>query len=133
MQKHVNIVDLVKSFPTNIFLQIWRRYSKERALYNLIIWMKNQGKARYRTFQLRRFGDRKIGKIDEVLTLRKFCFYKYSYKTRPGGPMERISGFAHNCVDQKRVTCQLEKNVSSRIARYWKVERVEDCDRFRLA
>ena len=53
MQKHVNLVDLVKSFPTNIFLQIWRRYRRERALYSLIIWLKNQSKVRYRIVQLR--------------------------------------------------------------------------------
>ena len=69
MQKHVNLVDLVKSFPTNIFLQnitfsffsfiflssdflkIWRRYRRERALSSLLIWLKNQGKIRNRTFQ----------------------------------------------------------------------------------
>ena len=37
MQKHVNFVDLAKSFPTNSYLQNWLR---------------NQGKVRYRTFQL---------------------------------------------------------------------------------
>ena len=52
MQKHVNLVDLVKSFPTNIFLQIWRRYRRERALQSLRIWLKNPRKVRYRTFQL---------------------------------------------------------------------------------
>ena len=31
-KKHVNLVDLVKSFPTNIFCKIWRRYRTERAL-----------------------------------------------------------------------------------------------------
>ena len=53
MQKHVNLVDLVTSFPTHILLQIWRRYRRERALESLIIWMKNQMKVRHRTFQLR--------------------------------------------------------------------------------
>ena len=33
--------------------KIWRRYSRERALSSLIIWLKNQSKVRYRTFQLR--------------------------------------------------------------------------------
>ena len=31
MQKQVNLVDLVKSFPTSIYLQNRRRYSRERA------------------------------------------------------------------------------------------------------
>ena len=53
VQKHANLVDLVKSFPTHIFLQIWRRYRRERALESLISWLKNQMKVRHRTFQLR--------------------------------------------------------------------------------
>ena len=51
MQKHVNLVDLVKSFPT---CKIWRRCKRERALQSLIIWLRNQSKIRYRTFQLRK-------------------------------------------------------------------------------
>ena len=47
MQKHVNLVDLVKSFPTN--MKIWRRYRRERTLYSLLIWLKNPRKVRYRT------------------------------------------------------------------------------------
>ena len=35
MQKRVNLVDLVKSFQTSIYLQIWRRYSRERASQSL--------------------------------------------------------------------------------------------------
>ena len=31
MQKYVNLVDLVKSFPTSIYLKNRRRYSRERA------------------------------------------------------------------------------------------------------
>ena len=54
MQKHVNLVDLVKSFPTNIFLQnlasIQKRTSPIKfAHLNLL---KNQRMVRYRTFQL---------------------------------------------------------------------------------
>ena len=32
VQKHVNLADLVKSFPTSIYLQIRLRYSRERAI-----------------------------------------------------------------------------------------------------
>ena len=35
VQKYVHLVDLVKNFPTNIYLQIWRRYSRERASLSL--------------------------------------------------------------------------------------------------
>ena len=53
VQKHVNLVDLVKSFPTNIFLQslasIPRRTSRTKFDHGL----KNQSKVRYRTFELR--------------------------------------------------------------------------------
>ena len=54
MQKHVNLVDLVKSFPTNIFLQDLASIQQRTSLIQFDIWMKNQRKVRYRTFQLRR-------------------------------------------------------------------------------
>ena len=58
MQKHVNLVDLVKSFPTNIFLQnlasIQKRTSPIKLNCLLIkFWLENPRKVRHRTFQLR--------------------------------------------------------------------------------
>ena len=54
MQKHVNLVDLVKSFPTNIFLQnlasIQRRTSPIKFAH---LAEKSESKVRHRTFQLR--------------------------------------------------------------------------------
>ena len=35
VQKRVHLVDLVKSFRTNSYLRIWRRYSQERASLSL--------------------------------------------------------------------------------------------------
>ena len=55
MQKHVNLEDLVKSFPTNILLQNLASIQKRTSPVKLLIWLKNQGKVRYRTFQLRYF------------------------------------------------------------------------------
>ena len=60
MQKHVNLVDLVKSFPTNIYLQNLASIQKRTSPVKFaLIWLKNQGKVRYRTFQLRCSGDYK--------------------------------------------------------------------------
>ena len=52
VQKHVNLVDLVKSFPKNIFLQILASIQQRTSLIKFDIWLKNQSKIRYRTFQL---------------------------------------------------------------------------------
>ena len=41
-----------RAFHRIFCCKIWRRYRRERALKNLLIWLKNQGKVRYRTFQL---------------------------------------------------------------------------------
>ena len=53
MQKHVNLVDLVKSFPTNIFLQklasIHKRTSPLKFAH---LAEKSEIAVRYRTFQL---------------------------------------------------------------------------------
>ena len=59
MQKHVNLVDLVKSFPANIFLQnlaLVQQITRLIKIDHLEFqnWMKNRGKVRYRTFQLSR-------------------------------------------------------------------------------
>ena len=53
MQKHANLVDLVKSFPTKIFLQNLASIQKRTSPKSLIIWLRNKSKVRYRTFQLR--------------------------------------------------------------------------------
>ena len=59
VQKHVNIVDLVKSlnaFPTIIFSQNLASIQQRTSLIKFdhyLFWMKNQSKVRYRTFQLR--------------------------------------------------------------------------------
>ena len=53
MQKHVNLVDLVKSFPTNIFLQNLASIQKRTSLVKFYHLDENQSKVRYRTFQLR--------------------------------------------------------------------------------
>ena len=70
MQKHVNLVDLVKSFPTNIFLQNLASIQQRKSLVkfdHLESWMKNQSKVRDRTFQLRekhrRLQDRMEGRV----------------------------------------------------------------------
>ena len=56
MQKHENLVDLVKSFPTNIYLQNLASIQKRTSPISLLIWLKNQRMVRYRTFQLRYSG-----------------------------------------------------------------------------
>ena len=53
MQKHVNLVDLVKSFPTNIFLQNLASIQKRTSPIKFAHLAENQRKVRYRTFQLR--------------------------------------------------------------------------------
>ena len=53
MQKHVNLVDLVKSFPTNIFLQNLASIQKRTSLIKFDHLAENQSKVRYRIFQLR--------------------------------------------------------------------------------
>ena len=53
MQKHVNLVDLVKSFPTNIFLQNLASIQKRTSPLKLAHSDENQRKVRYRIFQLR--------------------------------------------------------------------------------
>ena len=53
MQKHVNLVDLVKSFPTNIFLQNLASIQKRTSPIKFAHLAENQSKIRYRTFQLR--------------------------------------------------------------------------------
>ena len=75
VQKHVNLVNLVKSFPTNIYYfpftcKMWRRYSRERALWSLIIWLKNQSKDQYRIFQLR------AGLRYKLCDERLHCFWR---------------------------------------------------------
>ena len=52
MQKHVNLVDLVKSFPTNIYLQNLASIQKRTSPVKFAQRLKNQGKVRYRTFRL---------------------------------------------------------------------------------
>ena len=42
MQKHVNLVDLVKSFPTNVFLQHLASKQQRTSLIKFDHWMKNQ-------------------------------------------------------------------------------------------
>ena len=54
MQKHVHLVDLVKSFPTNIFLQTLASIQQRTSLIKFDHLEKNQSLGRYRTFQLRR-------------------------------------------------------------------------------
>ena len=54
MQKHVNIVDLVKSFPTNIFLQNLASIQKRTGPIKFDhLAEKSESAVRYRTFQLR--------------------------------------------------------------------------------
>ena len=53
MQKHVNLVDLVKSFPTNIFLQNLASIQKRTSPIKFAdLAEKSERKVRYRTFQL---------------------------------------------------------------------------------
>ena len=52
MQKHVNLVDLVKSFPTNIFLQNLASMQKRTSPLKFD-HLAEQSKVWYRTFQLR--------------------------------------------------------------------------------
>ena len=61
MQKHANLVDLAKSFPTNIFLQNLASIQKRTSPLSLLIWLKNKRKVRHRTSQLRRFSGRADG------------------------------------------------------------------------
>ena len=53
MQKHVNLVDLVKSFPTNILLQNLASIQKRTSPLKFYHLAENQSKVRYRIFQLR--------------------------------------------------------------------------------
>ena len=54
MQKHVNLVDLVKSFPTNIYLQSLASIQKRTSPVKFAHLAEKSGIAvRYRTFQLR--------------------------------------------------------------------------------
>ena len=53
MQKHVNLVDLVKRFLTNIYLQKLASIQKRTSPVKFAHLAENQGKVRYRTFQLR--------------------------------------------------------------------------------
>ena len=53
MQKHVNLVDLVKSFPTNIFLQNLASLQKRTSPIKFDHLAENHIKVRYRSFQLR--------------------------------------------------------------------------------
>ena len=53
MQKHANLVDLVKSFPTNIFLQNLASIQKRTSPIKFDHLAENPSKVRYRTFQLR--------------------------------------------------------------------------------
>ena len=55
MQKHVNLVDLVKSFPTNIYLQNLASIQKRTSPVKFAHLAEKSGKVRYRTFQLRSF------------------------------------------------------------------------------
>ena len=57
MQKHVSLVDVVKSFPTNIFLQNLASIQQSTSLIkfdHLAEKSEKLFKVRYRTFQLRR-------------------------------------------------------------------------------
>ena len=52
MQKHVNLVDLVKSFPTNIYLQKLASIQKRTSPVKFAHVAEKSGSAlRYRTFQ----------------------------------------------------------------------------------
>ena len=53
VQKHVNLLDLAKSFPTNIFLQNLASIQKRTSLIRFDYWLENQSKVRYRIFQPR--------------------------------------------------------------------------------
>ena len=54
MQKHVNLVDLVKSFPTNILLQNLASIQKRTSPLKFAhLAEKSERKVRHRTFQLR--------------------------------------------------------------------------------
>ena len=53
MQKHVNLVDLVKSFPTNILLQNLALIQKKTSPITFACLAKSGSAVRYRTFQLR--------------------------------------------------------------------------------
>ena len=52
MQKHVNLVDLVKSLPTNMFLQNLASIQKRTSPIKFAHLAENQRMVRYRTFQL---------------------------------------------------------------------------------
>ena len=54
MQKHLNLVDLVKSSPTNTFLQNLASIQKRTSPIKFDHLAENQSKVRYRIFQLRR-------------------------------------------------------------------------------
>ena len=58
MQKHVNLVDLVKSFPTNIYLQTLASIQQRTSLTTFDhLAEKSESAVRYRTFQLAGHGD----------------------------------------------------------------------------
>ena len=68
MEKHVNLVDLVKSFPTNIFFQNLASIQQRKSLIKFDHLDAKQSKVRYRTFQLRR--ERRTSKAGYTNTRR---------------------------------------------------------------
>ena len=82
MQKHVNLVDLVKSFPTNIFLQNLASIQKRT---------KNQRKVRYRTFQLRR-------ELPQVDRSRRPVVRREQHLAGIPGGEEELEGSGHEAV-----------------------------------
>ena len=55
MQKDVNLVDLIKSFPTNILLQNLASIQKRTSPIKFDHLAENQSRVRYRNFQIRSF------------------------------------------------------------------------------
>ena len=81
MQKHVNLVDLVKSFPTNIYLQNLASIPKRTSPVKFAHLAENQGKVRYRTFQLRS-EEAESAISDESMDLGPLSPMKYEAKLR---------------------------------------------------
>ena len=72
MQKHVNLVDLAKSFPTNIFLQNLASIQRRTSPIKFAHLAENLRKVRHRTFQLRMRPLR--GRLPGLPTLPRLSF-----------------------------------------------------------
>ena len=98
---HVNLVDIVKSFPTNIWLQNLASIQKRTSPIKFAHLAENQRMVRYRTFQLRQFPEgvalvdavaeaedvRRLVRLDELLEDGELGVAQLAYVVR-----RRIAG-----------------------------------------